>query len=65
MAEPEGMETELEQTKNFEETPSYLVNAASAAKTSNLQTVSNNAVNQNDAEVDEFGLPAVPVRNLA
>jgi len=41
-----------------EEIPSYLVNAASAAK-------SEKAEGKGVVEVDDFGLPQVPVRNLA
>ena len=69
MDELNAMEGELEQEMDSQEVPPYLLNAATAAK----QTVpaSSSSAGRHEqksaypeVEVDEFGLPAVPVRSL-
>mmetsp|Transcript_22628 Transcript_22628/g.31918 ORF Transcript_22628/g.31918 Transcript_22628/m.31918 type:complete len:223 (-) Transcript_22628:126-794(-) len=55
LGELDALDDELE---NETEVPSYLVNAASASKETPVAESSS-------VEVDEFGLPKVPVRNLA
>lgn len=55
--ELEGLEDELEM-EGAEETPSYLVNAAAAAKESKT------SADSSAIEVDEFGLPKVYLTHL-
>lgn len=69
MDELNAMEGELEQEMDSQEVPSYLLNAATAAKqTAPTSSSSAGRHEQKNAypevEVDEFGLPAVPVRSL-
>ena len=64
MDELNSMEGELE--AEADEVPSYLVNAATASKTS-AGAAGKNEVKTNaypDVEVDELGLPQVPVRSV-
>ena len=68
MDELNSMEGELEQ-EDSEEVPSYLVNAATAAKNSTVQSTAAAGKTEQksaypDVEVDELGLPSVPVRSL-
>lgn len=60
MEELEGLEEELEMEDDTE-VPSYLVSAATAAKTDHAQAPSQEA----SLQLDEFGLPKVPARKLA
>lgn len=68
MDELNAMEGELEQEMDSAEVPSYLVNAATAAKQTAPASSSAGRQEQKSAypevEVDEFGLPSVPVRSL-
>ena len=70
MDELNAMEGELEQEMDSSsEVPSYLVNAATAAKqTAPSSSSAGSRQEQKSAypevEVDEFGLPQVPVRSL-
>jgi len=70
MDELNAMEGELEQEMDSQEVPSYLVNAATAAKQTAPASSSSAAGKHEqknaypEVEVDEFGLPAVPVRSL-
>ena len=63
MAELDAMEDELatEAEESKDEVPSYLVNAASAAKAT---ATSKTEEKKDGVAVDEFGLPSVPERNL-
>ena len=66
MNELEGMEGELQQESD--ELPAYLVNAATAAKTSagakREEKSSSSSSAYPDVEVDELGLPQVPARSV-
>ena len=73
MDELDAMEGELEQeTDSSHEVPPYLLNAATAAKQSSASSSQpaagrheqKSAYPYSEVEVDEFGLPAVPVRSL-
>ena len=71
MDELNAMEGELEQEMDSQEVPSYLLNAATAAKQTVPSSSSSSAASKHeqksaypDVEVDEFGLPSVPVRSL-
>lgn len=59
-------EMESESVSESNEIPSYLVNAATATTNNNSIQQSNQRQEkkQNEVEVDEFGLPSVPVRSL-
>jgi len=59
-------EMESESVGESNEIPSYLVNAATATTNNNSIQQSNQRQEkkQNEVDVDEFGLPSVPVRSL-
>ena len=66
MAELDSMEGELE--AETDEVPSYLVNAATASKTAATSSSPARREEKSNAypevEVDELGLPSVPVRSV-
>jgi len=71
MDELNALEGEIaEEELETEETPSYLVNAATAAKSAKEQKTVTQPVNNSskdekeEVDVDEYGLPKVPLRQL-
>lgn len=64
MEELNALEGELDEESVSEEVPSYMVNAASAVRGDSNPVSQANVNPKSRIEVDEFGLPKVPVRSL-
>ena len=69
MDELNAMEGELEQETDSQEVPSYLLNAATASNQTATSASSSAGKHEQksaypEVELDEFGLPSVPVRSL-